>query len=158
MAGDSEPLEEFADSLETAAWRRAKALIGLAPIKGTAYSLERLRELVNSQETPNSQKIELAAALIQWHDDETGLTTLRELADEPNYFRPVLRKFFEMGRVLEIEAIAAECSREGGGVDFAVRALKAIGALESLQRLSISSNSSTIQAAAKKAIEEVEEM
>lgn len=158
VAGDSEPLEEFADSLETAAWRRAKALIGLAPIKGTAYSLERLRELVNSQETPNSQKIELAAALIQWHDDETGLTTLRELADEPNYFRPVLRKFFEMGRVLEIEAIAAECSREGGGVDFAVRALKAIGALESLQRLSISSNSSTIQAAAKKAIEEVEEM
>lgn len=155
--GDSQPLEEYAGSLETDPRYRAKAVVGLAQIKGTAYSLERLRELVQSHNTPKAQKVELAAALVAWHDDEAGLAALRGLAKEPGHFTHIVRKLYEMGRVLEIEAIAADCSSEGENFSFAVRALKAMGALESLQRLSTSSNSSTIQLAAKKAIEEVEE-
>lgn len=157
-AGDCEPLEEFAGSPETDPWQRAKALIGLAPIKGTAFSLDRLRELVKSQDTPKAQKVELAAALVQWHDDERGLASLRELAKEPEHFRGIIRKLFEMGRVLEIEAIAADCSGKGSYVDLAVNSLKYIGAIESLKRLCNSAKSSIIQTAARKAIEEIEEV
>lgn len=155
-AGDSQPLEKFADSPDASPWLRAKAVIGLAQFKGTAHSLERLRELVKSHDTPKVQKIELAAALVEWHDDEAGVTALRELAKDPEYVKSILQKLNRIGRALEIEAIAADCSSEGDDFGFAARALKEMGAIDSLQRLSTSSNSSSIRLEAKKAIEEIE--
>lgn len=157
-ADDSQPMEEFANSPEVASWRRAQAVIRLARTKGTAYSLERLHELIKSHNTPKVQKLELAAALVAWNDDEAGLSVLRVLAKEPNYVRGVLNKFYEMGRALEIEAIAADFYGNSHDCAYAVGALKEIGALESLRRLSTSSNSSTIQLKAKEVIEETEKM
>jgi hypothetical protein len=132
--GEEGPLSELISDPSVDDWYKVKATILLATAGNAKGAHKRLSEWVGKVDMPSTQRVEIAAALIDLGDYEQGLESLQMLAADPAIRSRVIRILFDLGRPLEIENILIN-SQEKDDMKFGVQALTELGAFASLQRV-----------------------